>query len=127
MGTKIIIVDDDPTNTALTKMLLELDGFTVTIAATLAAAREAAAPNVGAFIIDYHLTRGETGIDLLQDIRAGKTAVPIDCISIIASGDSRKEREVMEAGADLFFPKPFTVSTLVEELNRLTLNKETNG
>ncbi len=127
MNTDIIIVDDDPSNTTLTKMLLELEGFTVTIADTIKAAHEAANPNIDAFIIDYHLTRDEKGVDLLYDIRAGNTAAAANCISIIASGDDRKEHEVMRAGADMFLCKPFTVDTLVAQLNILLSDRGTDG
>ncbi len=127
INTNIIIVDDDPSNTTLTKMLLELDGFTVTIADTIKAAHEAANPDTGAFVIDYHLTRDEKGIDLLQDIRAGSTAASPNCVGIIASGDDRKRLEAMQAGADIFLCKPFTVDTLVVELNRLLADRGIDG
>ena len=126
MAIKLIIVDDDPTNTALTKMLLELEGFEVTTTDTLAGAHAAATPDVDAFIIDYHLTRGEKGIDLLRDIRAGKTGAPRDCISIISSGDYRSEADAIAVNANLFLSKPYTINVLVKHLHKL-LDGDTDG
>ena len=119
MSTTIIIVDDDPTNTALTKMLLELEGFNIITADTLAKAQAAATPDTGVFIIDYHLTRGEKGIDLLRDIRAGKTDAPQNCICIVSSGDYRSEADVIAAGATLFLSKPYSIDTLAAHLREL--------
>ena len=127
MSTKIVIVDDDPTNTELTKILLELEGFEVVTAATLAAARTATTPDVNGFIIDYHLKRGEKGIDLLYDIRAGKTEAPSDCVSIVSSGDPRSEVDVIAAGATLFLPKPYSIEILVTHLRKLLAEGGTRG
>lgn len=127
MTAKIIIVDDDPTNTELAKILLELEGFEVVTAATLATAHATAAPDIDAFIIDYHLTRDEKGIDLLRDIRAGRTGAPRDCISIISSGDHRSEADVMEAGATLFLSKPYSIEILVTHLHKLLAEGGTRG
>jgi DNA-binding response OmpR family regulator len=119
MNAKIVIVDDDPTNTELARMLLELEGFIVITAATLTAAYAVAAPDIDAFIIDYHLARGEKGIDLLRDIRAGKTGAPHNCISIVSSGDYRSEPDAVEAGATLFLSKPYSIEILVTHLYKL--------
>ena len=127
MAIKLIIVDDDPTNTALTKMLLELEGFEVTTTDTLAGAHAAANPDVDAFIIDYHLTRGEKGIDLLRDIRAGKTDARRDCVSIISSGDYRSEADALAANATLFLCKPYGIEVLVTHLRELLAEGGTDG
>ena len=127
MSAKIVIVDDDPTNTELAKMLLEFEGFEVVTAATLAVAHDVAAPDVNAFIIDHHLARGEKGIDLLQDIRAGKTDAPFDCVSIVSSGDSRSEMDAIAAGATLFLSKPYSIEILVTHLRELLAKGGTRG
>ena len=127
MSNNIIIVDDDPTNTALTKMLLELDGFNVTTADTLANAHVIASPATDVFIIDYHLTRGEKGIDLLRDIRAGKTDASPDCVCIVSSGDYRSKEDAIAAGATLFLSKPYSIDTLVAHLRELLADGGLNG
>lgn len=127
MSTQLIIVDDDPSNTALTKMLLEFEGFNIVTTDTLAGAHAAATADIDAFIIDYHLTRGEKGIDLLRDIRAGKTDAPRDCISIVSSGDYLKEEAALAAGASLFLCKPYAIDVLVKGLQKLLADGGTDG
>ena len=54
----VIVVDDDPTNMTLLKLLLELDGFVVNTYSDVPSAKAAAQKDTDAFVIDYHLARG---------------------------------------------------------------------
>ncbi len=116
---KIIVVDDDQTNITLLKMLLELDGFAVQSCGSVDEARALAEADTGAFVVDYHLTRDTTGLDLLRAIRSGETAASSATPVIITSGDYRRESIVMEAGADLFLLKPYPPSELSQTLTNL--------
>ena len=123
---KVVVVDDDPTNAGLTKMLLELDGFEVDACTTLAEARNAANSNTTAFVIDVNLARGEIGLDLLSDIRNSETAAPADTITILTSGDHRREKEAYERKADRFLLKPYppnSLSPIIQEL----INEKQHG
>lgn len=117
--SKIIIVDDDPTNISLTQMLLELEGFTVATAADIATAVQLAEPDTDAFIIDYHLARGISGKDLVHKVRKNETASSSDSVIIVTSGDYRREKEVLEAGANLFMFKPYPPQELIQHLQTL--------
>lgn len=116
---KIIVVDDDPTNAGLTKMLLELDGFQVVACNDLQQAKTAASPDVSAFVIDIHLARGASGLDLVRAIRQGETAAPAMTAIITASGDHRREQEAQAAGANRFLLKPYSPSDLSQEIHAL--------
>lgn len=111
---KIIVVDDDHTNSSLIKMLLELDGFSVEACEDQAKAEAVTTQETIAFVIDCHLARGKSGLDLLRAIRAGNTEAATDTAVIITSGDYRREEESMEAGANLFLLKPYPPNTLSE-------------
>lgn len=117
--TKVLVVDDDLTNVGLTKMLLELDGFTVVACTTLSEVTEAIDENIEAFVIDINLARGESGLDLLHAIRREKTAVSPDTSVIVTSGDQRREADALEAGANRFLLKPYPPESLSKELTRL--------
>jgi CheY-like chemotaxis protein len=119
MMRKVIVVDDDLTNVGLTKMLLELDGFTVDACTDLAQATDVMSDDVNAFVVDVNLARGESGLDLLRAIRAGETAVSPDTPVILTSGDHRREDEAMEAGADQFLLKPYPPESLSKEITKL--------
>jgi DNA-binding response OmpR family regulator len=117
--TNFIVVDDDQSNTTLIKMLLELDGFTVGAYASVDEAKVHAASDTDAFVVDYHLARGVSGIDLLRAVRSGETAASPQTAFIITSGDYRREEEVRQAGADLFLSKPYPPETLSKEIEKL--------
>lgn len=125
--TKIILVEDDLTNVGLIKMLLELDGFTV-VACTdrKQAERAAQQTDVGAFIIDQHLPRGESGLGLLQMVRGGETAVSPHTPIIMTSGDDRYADPAHQAGASAFLLKPYPPATLSNTLKAVLAGKETH-
>jgi DNA-binding response OmpR family regulator len=116
---RIILVDDDRTNSNLSKILLEMDGFQVTVSPTLALAYQAAAQGVDAFIVDCNLAQDDDGIDLLRAIRQGETAANVAIPVIITSGDSRREKEATAEGANIFMLKPYPPSALSQQLNKL--------
>jgi len=115
--TQIIVVDDDNTNSSLIKMLLELDGFSVETCEDQTKAENAASLDTKAFVIDCHLARGRSGLDLLRAIRSGETKANEETAVIITSGDYRQEEESMESGANLFMLKPYPPNSLSEKLN----------
>jgi len=125
--TKIIVVDDDLTNAGLIKMLLELDGYEVVSCADIAQAKTAASTDAGAFVIDCHLARGASGLDLVRDVRQGKTDAAAEISIIVTSGDHRREPEAMEAGADQFLLKPYPPDTLSEALKNLLAEGDSHG
>jgi DNA-binding response OmpR family regulator len=115
----VMLVDDDRTNSGLIKMLLEMDGFTVTLCPDIARARAAAGDNIDAFVVDCNLARGDDGIDLLRAIRRGETAAPANAVVIMTSGDDRRRHESMHNGANGFLLKPYPPSTLSEEISAI--------
>lgn len=118
--TNILLVDDDKTNANLIKLLLEMDGFTVSISPDLEHARNNITGETNAFIIDCNLSKGDNGIELLREIRNGETKAPQNSPIIMTSGDDRRSREAEESGATIFLLKPYSPSKLSEELKYLT-------
>jgi CheY-like chemotaxis protein len=116
---KVIVVDDDPTNMGLLQMLLELDGFSVVACATITEALTATEENTAAFVVDCHLSRGESGLELLDMIRQEETAAAKDCVVIVTSGDQRLKEESESRGANLFLLKPYPPSDLSISLAKL--------
>ena len=112
----VLIVDDDRTTVRLLTMMLELDGFQVSQSARPDNALEVGrGGEIDLFIIDCNLA-GYSGVDLLQSIRADAAlaAKPV----IMTSGRDH-EVEVMAAGANFFFLKPFSPSELTAKLTEL--------
>ncbi len=115
----VILVDDDKTGTNLVKILLEMDGFRVTVCPDSERGKRAAMNGVDAFIIDCNLSNGDDGVDLLIEIRAGSTNAPTDIPIIMISGDDRRFQAAEEAGATVFLLKPYSTSDLSKELSKL--------
>ncbi len=117
--SSVIVVDDDPTNAGLLKMLLELDGFTVHSCADIPQALEATSEDISAYVVDINLARGANGLDLLTKIRKSETEAKSDCVVIMTSGDYRREDESIERGASTFLLKPYSPDVLSTTLNEL--------
>lgn len=111
----ILLLDDDPTNSQLLKLLLEMDGYQVIVAATLSQARTLLTEPVDACIIDYYLAQG-LGLDLVKEIRTAQTATHPSTVIIMTSGDDRCRTVALQEGADSFLQKPFSPSDLSAEL-----------
>ncbi len=115
----ILVVDDDRTNSDLFKMLLELDGFTVTLAPTLEAARAKLTAVTAALVVDCHLAGGVSGLTLVEEVRQGATHAPPDLLIMTVSGDDRCATKSREAGADHFYLKPYSPNDFSAHLKSL--------
>lgn len=122
---QIIVVDDDNTNASLIKMLLELDGFSVETCEDQDKAEAVATSDTKAFVVDCHLARGRSGLDLLRAIRAGKTNALTQTAVIVTSGDYRLEEESLDSGADLFLLKPYPPNILSKAINDVLAKGDT--
>ncbi|MGH8316717.1 MAG: ATP-binding response regulator [Steroidobacteraceae bacterium] len=84
---RILLVDDDAGVRNATAMLLEVEGFVVARAASLSEAVQEArrGPPIDVVVADYHLQKGETGMDVIAQVRAltGQTLG-----AVLVSGDT---------------------------------------
>ncbi|HZO49980.1 MAG TPA: response regulator [Gaiellaceae bacterium] len=108
---RALIVEDDPALRLLSRVNLELDGFEVEDAATVAeaeAALAAAVPDV--VLLDLHLGRSpSTG--LLERLRSA--GIPV---AIVTGTD---DLEALAGAADAVLAKPFAPEDLVSTARRL--------
>lgn len=117
--SNIIVVDDDYSTTSLIRILLEMDGHTVTTCVDTEGALDAARNGVNAFIVDCYLGTEASGIDLLRLIREHENPNVRESPVIMVSGDQRLTETVMEAGADRFLLKPYSPADLSKEVEKL--------
>jgi DNA-binding response OmpR family regulator len=108
---RALVVDDDAALRLLCRVNLELEGFAVREAATVAEAEAAlAAERPDVVLLDVHLG-GEQTHDLLARIRAD--GIPVALVT--GSVDMNDYRD----SADAMLAKPFVPQMLVETARRL--------
>jgi DNA-binding response OmpR family regulator len=108
---RALVVDDDAALRLLCRVNLELEGFAVREAATVAEAEAAlAAERPDVVLLDVHLG-GEQTHDLLVQIRADGIPVALVTGSVDVSD--------YHDSADAVLGKPFVPQTLVETARRL--------
>jgi DNA-binding response OmpR family regulator len=120
----ILVVNDDPAVQHLISDYFGQHGVqTVSATGRPAVARQLAAGDTSAIILDLHLGQ-DNGLDLLREIRS-TSDVPV----IILTGRSRDEVDCvvgLELGADDYLTKPFGIRELYARF-RAVLRRRENG
>jgi DNA-binding response OmpR family regulator len=110
----VLVVDDDRSIRFLCRVNLELEGWTVREAGTLAAARrELEDRPVEVMLLDLHVG-SESGLDFLDELRRDHPAVRVALLT-----GSAETSSAAAAGADAVIAKPFTLEQLVETVRGL--------
>ena len=101
----ILIVDDDERLRQLIGRFLLEEGFRVTMAANADEARKRlAGVRFDLMVVDVMMP-GESGLDLVRDLKLGSTPPP--CLMLTAMGDPGQRLHGLESGADDYMTKPF--------------------
>jgi two-component system KDP operon response regulator KdpE len=120
-GARVLVVDDEPQILRALQMKLSSEGYDVDTADTAAAALAAAAARVPeAVILDVLLPDGR-GTDVCRELRAW-SAAPVLMLSAV--GDEAEKIAALDAGADDYVTKPFSVDELLARL-RAALRRST--
>ncbi|MEN9539088.1 MAG: hypothetical protein RLZZ126_1323 [Pseudomonadota bacterium] len=113
MSLSVLVVEDDREMRALLQPALGLEGFTVRTAASLAEARALLAhapPDI--VLLDLGLPDGEGGALVLELRRASQTPVVV----ISARHQEAEKVRLLDAGADDYLTKPFSVAELLARM-----------
>ena len=118
-GGRILIVDDEPAVIDATGVLLEMEGFEVVAATSLeqvSARLDTMDGPPDLLITDYHLRSGETGKDVVAEVRSRSgSSIP----AILLSGDTSNKMGLEGLDEISFFTKPVDVDALLAEIHRL--------
>lgn len=115
----ILVVDDHELNLKLLKRVLELDGHTVTGAATLHAAERAIAPDVPALIVlDLNLPDGD-GLDLARRLKSDPRTASCTILACTAGAMSGERERALQAGCDAYVSKPIDTRGFAELVGSL--------
>jgi two-component system, sensor histidine kinase len=71
LRARILLVEDDPAVRNATRLLLSVEGYSVTVVSSLAEAQQAVSEGgkIDLLITDYHLRDGETGLTVIAALR----------------------------------------------------------
>jgi two-component system KDP operon response regulator KdpE len=113
MGARILVVDDEPQIVRALQLKLGSEGYEVDTAGTAAEALAAAAARPpAAIILDVVLPDGR-GTDVCREIRGWSSA---SILVLSAVGDEAEKIAALDAGADDYVTKPFSVDELLARL-----------
>jgi two-component system, OmpR family, KDP operon response regulator KdpE len=112
-GQRVLVVDDEPQILRALRATLHGAGYTVDVAATAEEALTAAAAHPPeAVILDLVLPDGN-GTDVCRELRSWSDA-PVIVLSAV--GEERQKIAALDAGADDYVTKPFSVDELLARL-----------
>ncbi len=112
-GQRVLVVDDEPQVLRALRTTLRAAGYDVDSAATAEEALTAAAAHPPqAVILDLVLPDGN-GTDVCRELRSWSEA-PVIVLSAV--GEERQKIEALDAGADDYVTKPFSVDELLARL-----------
>ena len=114
VGPTVLIVDDDASLRLLCRVNLELEGYHVLEAPSVAAAEDAvAADTVDLFLLDIHIG-ADDGLALMRSLRAREHTAPV----VLFTGSATLD-PITVAEADGVVPKPFRLEQLLDVVRAL--------
>jgi len=117
MGSSIVIAEDDRAVRESVTRALELEGYSVTAVGDGAAALEvAAAPEVNLLILDLGMPNVD-GLTVCRRLRSAGSRVPI--LVLTARTEVSDRVSGLDAGADDYLPKPFSLDELFARIRSL--------
>jgi DNA-binding response OmpR family regulator len=117
----VLVVDDEPAIRLLCRVNLELEGYDVREAATLAEARAAIKAETPAVVLlDMHVGR-DRGATLLTEIRLLQPRIPVALVTGSVEVEQGGERA---SGADAIIVKPFTIDELIHTVRALAAGEK---
>jgi DNA-binding response OmpR family regulator/signal transduction histidine kinase len=112
-GSRVLIVDDDPSIRAICAEVLASHGFQVTEAGDCAGARAAlGAQRPDLVLLDVQLPDGD-GFALLESLAPLRAGQPFGVIFLTARGETADKVRGLRLGADDYITKPFDAQELV--------------
>ncbi len=109
-GSRVLVVDDDPTVAEVVRRYLERDGFVVESAADGVTSLAAAAARPPDLVV---LDLGLPGLDGLEVCRQLRLSGPVPIVVLTARGAETDRILGLELGADDYVTKPFSPRELV--------------
>jgi DNA-binding response OmpR family regulator len=116
-SARVLLVEDDPAVSGLLKEKLELDGYSVDVAADAEAAEtDLTGRDYDLIVLDLNLPKMD-GLSMLRRLRSHSLAPPILVVTARVQTDDRVK--ALDLGADDYLPKPFEYPELAARVRAL--------
>ena len=119
MAKKILIIDDEINVTTITKVRLELEGYTVKYAYTAETGLEKLMSETFDLLLLDIVLPDVDGFTLVGKIRASEVLKDLPIILFTAGKVENFENRVREVGANDFLLKPFDKDTLLTKIRNI--------
>ena len=112
----ILIVDDDPTICEMIKLALSGSGYEALEAGNTLEARQAIARYTPDLVLLDWMLPGQSGFDFARSLQRDTTHKQIPIIMLTARGQEEDKVAALEAGADDYVAKPFSITELLARI-----------
>lgn len=120
----VLIVDDNPANLKLARVLLEGEGFEVTTAISAAEAGDRIDERRPHLILMDIQLPGMDGLELTRQLKASADTRDIVIIALTAYAMLGDEARALAAGCDGYIAKPINTRTLAQDVARWCAHRQ---
>ena len=124
--TRILVVDDDPAIREMVTLVLMQGGFEVIEAASAPEARQTIRSRTPDLILLDWMLPGQSGYEFARSLRRDPSRKEIPIIMLTARDQEGDKVAALDAGADDYVAKPFSVSELLARI-RAVLRRTHRG
>ena len=124
----VLVLDDELDILNLVRIILSQKGYDVLAASRIDEFYALLDEDVKLILLDVVMPE-KTGIELCRELKKDPVRSKIPVIVFSASGSNEKKEAAINAGADAFLLKPFSIIQLIDIVNRyypLSLDAEKN-
>ena len=113
---RILIADDDPVMLKLFELNLKKQGFKVVACSEGNSVPVKARANIPDLAILDYLLPGKSGLELIVEFKNDESLKCVPIIVVTGQGKGSTKEELLAAGADKVFTKPFSPTMLISEV-----------
>jgi CheY-like chemotaxis protein len=121
----ILIVDDSPVNLKLIRVLLELEGYVVSVASDAQAALEFLATSIPDLILMDLQLPAMDGLTLTRLLKADVRLAGVPIVALTAYAMTGDQERALASGCDAYFTKPIDTRSFAQSIAAL-LSKRMN-
>jgi signal transduction histidine kinase/ActR/RegA family two-component response regulator len=126
-GLTVMVVDDNKDTCEVVQMILQAAGAKASINRSIKDGLATLENEIPDIVITDLALLGESGIDLIKELKSNPKTSNIPCIVMSACAFPQDQQAAFEAGADSFIAKPFKPIDVVSEVRRVTVNAAMKG